>query len=109
MLKETSELILKQVQHNVDCGKDDKFTIKEIEDILQKRVVNILEPENVYEQGKEYPNLGKYIGVINEYPHGKDYFNQQHYFSQNPVGKDVGRKCNTINKIFIKKIKRTDQ
>lgn len=38
-LKEIASLILLQVQHNAECGKDDKFTIEEIADIMDRRVL----------------------------------------------------------------------
>lgn len=39
-LNNIARLILLQVQHNIDCGKDDKFTIDEIAEIINRRVVN---------------------------------------------------------------------
>src|SRR5680860_1183552 len=99
-LQEISKLILLQVQHNNGCGKDYKFTIDEIEDIIQRRVVNILEPEGVYEIGKHYEGLGKYIGITDTYPFGEDYFKRQHHFSQPSLNEDY-RKVNTINKVLI--------
>lgn len=38
-IKETARLILLQVDHNRECGKDDKFTIEEIADIINRRVM----------------------------------------------------------------------
>ena len=38
-LKEVARLILLQVDHNRECGKDDKFTLEEIADIIDRRVV----------------------------------------------------------------------
>ena len=38
-LIELANLILLQVNHNKECGKDDKFTIDEIADMIDRRVV----------------------------------------------------------------------
>lgn len=40
-LKEVARLILLQVDHNRECGKDDKFTLEEIADIIDRRVVKL--------------------------------------------------------------------
>lgn len=37
-IREIAELILLQVNHNRECGKDDKFTIDEIVDIIKRRM-----------------------------------------------------------------------
>ncbi len=37
-LQEVAGLILLQVNHNRECGKDDKFTKDEIADIIHRRV-----------------------------------------------------------------------
>lgn len=41
-LQEVARLILLQVDHNRECGKDDKFTKDEIADIINRRVVKKL-------------------------------------------------------------------
>ena len=41
-LQEVARLILLQVDHNRECGKDDKFTKEEITDIIDRRVVKKL-------------------------------------------------------------------
>ena len=41
-LQEVARLILLQVDHNRECGKDDKFTKEEIADIIDRRVVKKL-------------------------------------------------------------------
>jgi len=64
-----------------------------------------MDNNNEYKKGEWYEQ-GRYIGVIDEYPWGEDYFIRNHHFMEAlPVGKDVAK----INKIFIKKIKRTDR
>ena len=40
-LKEVARLILLQVDHNRECGKDDKFSLEEIADIIDRRVVKL--------------------------------------------------------------------
>ena len=100
-LKEVSKLILLQVQHNEGCGKDDKFTLEEIESILQRRVVNILEPESVYEKDKFYNGLGYYIGIVDTYPFGENYFVRNHHFRIPSENSNVTSK---INKVFIREI-----
>ena len=37
-INEIAKLILLQVKHNQECGKDDKFTIDEIEHIIERRI-----------------------------------------------------------------------
>jgi hypothetical protein len=45
-LKEVAELIILQVNHNKDCGKEDCFTVEEIVDLIQKRVQdNVVLPD----------------------------------------------------------------
>lgn len=36
---ETARLILLQIDHNRECGKADKFTIEEVAEIIERRVV----------------------------------------------------------------------
>jgi len=105
-LQEVSKLILLQVQHNNDCGKDDKFTIDEIEDLIKRRVVNILEPEGVYEKGKHYEGLGTYQGIVDTYPCNANYIKRQHRFIQKgPRTKSVSPVIK-INEVLIREIRR---
>jgi len=104
-LQEISKLILLQVQHNNDCGKDDKFTIDEIEDIIKRRVVNILEPEGVYEIGSYYEGLGTYAGIFNTYPWNCDYIKRQHRFIEKTQSNDRSATAK-INEILIREIKK---
>ena len=58
-----------------------------------------------YKKGEWYDE-GRYIGIISEYPYGKDYFVRNHHFMEAfPVKKEPSK----INKIFIEKIKRSDR
>lgn len=43
-LIELAKLILLQVNHNKECGKDDKFTIDEIASMIDRRVVKKMQP-----------------------------------------------------------------
>jgi hypothetical protein len=104
-LHEISDLILKQVKHNQECGKDDKFTLDEIQGIITRRVVNILEPENVYQKGQYYDGFGVYIGIVDTYPWGEDYFRREHRFSVEPESGVLGKTCE-IKSILIREIKR---
>lgn len=104
-LQEISQLILLQVQHNIECGKDDKFTIEEIEDIIQRKAINIIEPEGVYEKGKYYDGLGTYIGIIDTHPFGENYFKRQHHFSEPSLDEDK-RSVNKVNEILIREIQK---
>lgn len=102
-LQEISKLILLQVQHNNECGKDDKFTLEEIESIIKRRVVDVLEPENVYNIGEYYDGLGYYIGIVDTYPWGVDYFVKTHQFRIPTSGKVTPSE---INQVFIREIKK---
>lgn len=102
-LQEVSKLILLQVQHNTECGKDDKFTIEEIENIIQRRIINVIEPDSVYKVGQYYEDFGYYIGIMDEYPFGADYFVRNHHFRIPTDGSGTPSK---INKIFIREIKK---
>jgi len=90
-----------QVQHNLDCGKDDKFTIEEIENIIQRKVVNIIEPEGVYEKNTFYDGLGYYIGVVDTYSYGENYFIRNHHFR---IPSEFSNIPSKINKVFIREI-----
>jgi hypothetical protein len=80
-LKEVANSILLQVNHNKECGKDDKFTIEEIEDIIKRRVlkINSSSPELIHsmriiklptnKRNKAFvygPKTGYYCGTTNE-------------------------------------------
>ena len=41
-LKEIAKLIILQVDHNRDCGKEDCFTIDEVADIIYRKVNNVV-------------------------------------------------------------------
>lgn len=58
-----------------------------------------------YVKGEWYDE-GRYIGVVDTYPWGEDYFIRNHHFMEAyPIGKSPAK----INKIFISKIKRADK
>lgn len=57
-----------------------------------------------YVKGQWY-DKGRYIGIVDAYPWGEDYFIRNHHFMEAfPLGKTVSK----INKVFIEKIKRAD-
>jgi hypothetical protein len=58
-INEIAKLILLQVKHNQECGKDDKFTIEEIENIIERR---IYETEMCYTFSKD--DLDKLEGYL---------------------------------------------
>ena len=102
-IQEISELILAQVRHNSSCGKDDKFTVEEISGIIKRRVVDVFEPENIYKKDVFYDYLGHYIGVVDTYPSGADYFVRNHHFRI--PSKDSNSVCE-VRRVFIREIKK---
>lgn len=80
---------------------------EEVEKLIQEKIVDILEPEDVYEKGKYYDGLGNYVGIIDTYPHGADYYVRNHHFAVIPEGDKVtGGHVAKINKVKIKEIKK---
>ena len=58
-----------------------------------------------YEKGQWYDE-GRYIGIVDTYPWGENYFVRNHHFMEDyPVGKEPSK----INQIFIDKINRADR
>lgn len=78
---------------------------KYVEKILKEEIVNILEPENVYQKGQYYDGLGVYIGIVDTYPWGEDYFRREHRFSVDPSCAKVGKVCE-INRVLIREIRK---
>jgi hypothetical protein len=74
-----------------------------VEKIIKEQIINILDPENVYEKGKYYDELGYYIGIVDEYPNGADYFIKNHCFRIPTQGSGIPSK---INKVLIREIKK---
>lgn len=56
-----------------------------------------------YKKGKLYEGLGKYIGIINVYPYGEDYYSKNHQFAEET--KD-SRSTAKITEILIEKVKK---
>ena len=56
-----------------------------------------------YEKEKFYEGLGKYIGIINVYPYGEDYYSKNHQFAEET--KD-SRSTAKITEILIEKVKK---
>ena len=57
-LQEVARLILLQVDHNRECGKDDKFTKDEIADIINRRVFKKLNEPAVINNEAEASSEG---------------------------------------------------
>ena len=56
----------------------------------------------MYKKGEWYEQ-GRYIGIVDTYPFGGDYFNRNHHFmNEHPIDNTPSK----INKIFIGQIKR---
>ena len=66
-LKEVARLILLQVDHNKECGKDDKFTIDEIADIIDRRVVKLFLIPPVISSVCLFCNGSGKVGNLDEY------------------------------------------
>jgi len=80
---------------------------EKVEKLIQEKVVDILEPEGVYEKGKYYDGLGKYIGIVDSHPYGADYYVKNHHFAVMPSGdKTTGGNVAKINKVKIREIKK---
>jgi hypothetical protein len=81
--------------------------VESVEKLIKEKIINILEPESVYEKGKYYDGLGKYVGIVDTYPHGADYFVRNHHFAVMPGGdKITGGHVAKINKVKIREIKK---
>jgi hypothetical protein len=103
-LKEISRDIVAEIQFREKFQEEDFKSLSEkVEKILKKQVVNILEPESVYEKGEVYEGYGEYIGIVDTYPYGTDYFLRQHHFRIPTDGSNVPSK---INQILIREIKK---
>jgi hypothetical protein len=102
-LNKICEDIVTQVQYSTSVLAGNDKIEGYIKDIIQKQIINILDPENVYEKGKYYDELGYYIGIVDEYPNGADYFIKNHCFRIPTQGSGIPSK---INKVLIREIKK---
>lgn len=103
-LNKISREIIDSVNMNQNSYKATKDSIAEIiEKELKEKIVDILEPENVYEKGKTYEGHGEYIGIVDSYPYDTDYFIRNHHFRIPTPGRN---EPSTINQIFIREIKK---
>lgn len=110
-LNKTAEDILQLFNSLSDDGKDfgasDNSIKREVKRIIKSNVVDILEPEGVYEKGKYYEGLGNYVGIVDTYPYGADYYVRNHHFAVIPEGDKVaGGNVAKINKVKIREIKK---
>lgn len=105
-LSKTSQDIIslfRGVSKTKELGASDLSLEREITKIINKDVVNVLEPENVYEKDKYYEGLGYYIGIIDTHPWGADYFKRQHHFRIPREGRGIPSE---INQVLIREIKK---
>lgn len=56
-----------------------------------------------YVEGEFYEGLGKYLGIVDVYPYGKDYILKNHRFAEPIVDTRSNAK---INEVLIEKIKK---
>ena len=64
-----------------------------------------MDNKKIYTKGQWYEQ-GLYVGVVDTYPWGANYFVRNHHFMEdNPVGNNPAK----INQIFIEKIKIADK
>lgn len=110
-LTKTADEILRFFDNLSDDGKglgaSENSIKREVNRIIKKNVVNILEPECVYEKGKYYDGLGKYIGIVDTHPYGADYYVKNHHFAVMPSkGAVTGGNVAHINKVKIREIKK---
>jgi len=107
-LQQISKDIVNQVNFRQNFIDSTFESVSEIiEKMIQEKVVNILEPQCVYEKGNLYEGLGKYIGIVDTYPYGTDYYVRNHHFAVIPEGDKVaGGNVAKINKVKIREIKK---
>ncbi|MEK6828542.1 MAG: hypothetical protein AABY15_00215 [Nanoarchaeota archaeon] len=63
-----------------------------------------LKENKTYEPGKYYDGLGYYIGIVDTYPWGVDYYLKNHTFR---IPSDSSWHPSKINEVLIKKISKT--
>lgn len=105
-LNQISKDIVAEIQFREKFeGENFESLSKKVEKILKEQVVNILEPEGVYEMEKYYDGLGTYVGIFNTYPWNCDYIKIQHRFIENNNSKDRDATAK-INEILIREIQK---
>ena len=69
-LKEIAKLIILQVDHNRDCGKEDCFTVDEVADIIDRRVNNVVSDDVIkraFYAGRERESYPDWDFIFQEY------------------------------------------
>ena len=90
-------------QKYVDLTFGDVNITWEAENLPEKHPSrDIDELESPYKKGQLY-ELGIYLGIVDTYPFGENYFIRNHHFS---VPSKKTNKVRKINKIFIRKVKK---
>jgi len=103
-LNQISKDIVAEIQFREKFQEENFESLaKKVEKMLEKQVVNILEPEGVYEKGVLYEGHGEYIGIVDTYPYGADYFVRNHHFRIPTPGRN---EPSIINQILIREIKK---
>lgn len=107
-LKQISKDIVSEVNFRQKFIDSNFESVSElVENMIKEKVVDILEPEGVYEKGKYYDGLGVYIGVVDTYPYGTDYYIRNHHFAiVSEDDKIAGGNVACINKVKIREIKK---
>ncbi len=108
-LTNISRDIVQLVQLKQRIPNEDIDSITEsVENFINKKVVNVLEPNGVYEKGKYYEGFGVYIGIVDTYPFGENYYVRNHHFSvEDPKGTTTTKDVKRINKVFIREFKKS--
>jgi len=103
-LRQISKEIVSEIQFREKfVGANIESLADFVEKIVKEQIINVLAPEKVYQKGQYYDELGYYIGIIDEYPFGADYFARNHCFRVPTDGRGNPSK---INKVFIREIKK---
>ena len=93
-IKKITEDIVRYVKETQNLTKEQIEAV--VEKRLTEKIVNVLEPEGVYEKGRLYEGHGEYIGIVDTHPHGADYFLRQHHFRVPTVGSNIPSDINTV-------------
>jgi hypothetical protein len=104
-LDKICEEIVVQVQYSSSVMADRENIKDYVKEIVQRKIVDVLEPENVYQKGEYYEGLGTYIGIVDTYPWNQDYFRREHCFSKDMGCENLGKVCE-INRILIREIRK---
>jgi len=108
LTKASNEIIhlFKTASRTGELGASTLSLEREIKRIIKDNVLDILEPDNVYEVGKYYEGLGTYLGIFDTYPYNRDYFKRQHHFAEDTsIGNTTGN-VTKIKEVLIREIRK---